>query len=288
MKKIAAVCIGMAVLTTFWGCGASASAKQTNGNPESGLSSESVSSTISGSTTEDSSQAAEASSSVTGGSSQISETKKAVNSVTLESKEPSYSIKTVTFQDKKNGNDLKAEYPQITGNAVQYVNVNTLLKNAALQTIHSLQYDRTVTGETVAVTYKVEYSSQNFISVVFVESDYYKNGAHPSSALCAVNYNLKTDTAVEAENLVARNNALYNAIESSAKKQLPKASLQYFTPEYVSENADCSNVYFKKDQFVMSFKVNHALGDHVELTFNYGETAGFRTQNAVWNIFTKN
>ncbi len=292
MKKCVAFCAGMAVLTALAGCG-TPSVKQADGAraSEPGSSAVSVAETASG-TADVSSRPAEASGAVS-----------AVSSTAPSKSDGTYSVKSVAAESRKGGNYLSAEFPQLKGNvpdndpktvydqaaknAHKYDGINLQLEKEALSTICSVQVNgdsNQVTSETVG---HVAYNSPDFISVVFESSFKTSGNAHTFRALRTINYDLKADKAVTEKDLIVQNDSLYTTVDEAVKKQLSKELQAYFTPQVLKDSLNQAEVYFQKDQVVISFTVPYDLNDHAEVSIAYGDTAGFRISNTVWAGFVK-
>lgn len=284
MKKIAAFCIGIAILTALAGCG-EASVKMNNNEASS-------SATVSASDnssrmTESSCSAVQASSQIPGTSVVDSLAPRTASSSIPSKSAQAYLIRTVSSKYGKNGVDLKAEYPQLVGSKNRYIGVNSQLEKEALSTIHLVQTDGAPAGTTSETVGHIKYGSSNFISAVFETSYMAKGNAHPSRVLRTVNYDLKADKAVMGNDMVINNTALCKAADAAVKKQLPKEIQSYFTPQVLKDSLSQAEFYFEKDGMAVSFTVNHAMGDHVEILIPYSETQNFRTDKSAWSNFVK-
>lgn len=284
MKKCAAFCIGMAILTVLAGCGKTSD--KVNGGEASSSTAVSVS--------DNSSYPSESAGSTTQASSQKPETSaadslapRAASSSASSKSAQTYSIRMASSRYNKNGVDLKAEYPQLAGSNSRYKSVNSLLEKEALNTIHLVQANGAPAGTSSETVGRIEYGSSDFISAVFETSYMTKGNAHPSRSLRAVNYDLKANKAVMGKDMIVNNSALCKAEDAAVKKQLSKELQAYFTPQVLKDSFSQSEFYYKKGGIVVSFTVIYALGDHVEISIPYNETKGFRTSSSVWNRLTK-
>lgn len=268
MKKRMALCVGMAVLTALWGCGAASAAE----NPSQAL--------------KGSGPAAEVSSAPGGAVS-------AAGASASSKSDGAYSVKPVSVEYRKDGIYLSAEFPQLKGNvpgndpktvygeavknAHKYDGVNLQLEKQALDTICGIQVSgdaNQVTSQTVG---RVEFGSPDFVSAVFETSFKNPDNAHTFRALRTINYDLKADKAVGEKDLFVGNSDFYTAVDAAVKKQLPKEYQAYFTPDVIRDCIDKAGVYFRQDQIVVSLVTSLELNDHVEISIAYGDTAGFRT-----------
>jgi|GEM_PF-1402845 len=284
MKKMAFFCVGIVILTALAGCG-KASTDKTVGE---------VSSSIAVSAPDNSSNTADSSGSAAKASSQMPETSvtvslapRAASSSAPSKSDQTYSIRMVSSRYGKNGVDLKAEYPQLTGSKSRYAGVNSHLEKEALSTIHLVQANGATAGTSSETVGRIEYSSPDFVSAVFENSYKTKENTHTFRALRTVNYDLKSDKAVTEKDLIENNTALYKAADAAVKKQLSKELQVYFTPQVLKDSLSQAELYFKKDGIVVSFTVVYTLGDHVEISIPYNETQDFRTDSSIWSNFAK-
>ena len=277
MKKRAAFCVGLAVLTALAGCGA---AGRRAGEP--------LSSPVSGA--ESSSQAGKISASAAGTSSQAATPSGMVSAASsAAAPEPggTYYAKTVSARYLENGNRLTAEYPQLAGSGRDYSAVNAQLEKEALGTIDRVRAGGESAGITADTAGRVEFCSPDFVSVVFESSFKTPANAHTFRALRTVNYDLRAKKAATRKDLIVKNDVLCKAAEAAVKKQLSKEAQEYFTPQVLRDGIDQAELYFQKDRVVLSFTVPYDLDDHAEISLGYGDTAGFRTGNAVWGYLLK-
>lgn len=195
-----------------------------------------------------------------------------------------YSIETEYYDKTDNDFELKASYPQLTGDGFDAV--NKLIKNAALATINdALGYEGDGSFTTVETTGTVAYSDPGFISVTF--SEYYNNSmaAHPSSAFRTLNIDLDSGSAVAGDSLIQANGDLYRALHDAAGKQLSAELASEITQDDIEMGYDANAVYFTPDRMGFSIWINHALGDHVEITLPYAEAKPFMTSSAILDRF---
>lgn len=198
-----------------------------------------------------------------------------------------YKVRTVTYKFKEGKKSFRAEYPQISENNKNYDKVNSLLKQTAMQTIDSIGTADTASYAEVKVTSHVSHDSAVFLSVTYQESSRTSNKAAEKNAFRTVNYDLKSDAAVTAKDLVQNNDALKKALENSVKGQMsPKKAASYSDP-VIQAGLNSYSVYFKGNAVGFSLTVPDKLGSHVELLVNYSETNGFRTNSPVWSYFIK-
>lgn len=202
-------------------------------------------------------------------------------------KKSPYVVKTVDYKYSENNRNYKASYPQLSADGTNYDAVNTLLKNAALQTINSLGTSKAAKDVKVKVSDHVSYQGDDFISVTFRETVDKSDGNDSVSYFRTVNYDLKNKKAVSVADMVQKNSAMLTALQNAVKKQMSdKKAVSYTTAVLQSGMQNCS-VYFKDDSLGVSIPVSHALDDHEELIVDYDQTSGFRTGNAAWGYFIK-
>lgn len=284
MKKWAFFCIGIAILMALAGCGKSSTEKK-GGD---------VSSSITISVLDNSSNTAESSDSTVKASSQLPETSATVSLASCVASSyvtskfgQAYSVRMVSSRYDKNGIDLKAEYPQLEGNKSGYAGVNSQLEKEALSTIHLVQANGATAGTFSETVGRIEYGSSDFVSAVFETSYKTKENTHTFRALRTVNYDLRSDKYVMTEDMIVNNTALYKVANAAVKKQLSKELQVYFTPQVLKDSLSQAGFYFRKDGIVVSFTVFYTLGDHVEISIPYNETQDFRTDSSVWSNFVK-
>ena len=202
-------------------------------------------------------------------------------------KKSPYTVKTVDYKYDQNNRSYKASYPQLSSDGTNYDAVNTLLKNAALQTINSLGTSKAAKEVKVKVSDHVSYQGDDFISVTFRETVDKSDGNDSVSYFRAVNYDLKNKKAVSVADMVQKNSAMLTALQNAVKKQMSDKKAVSYTSALLQSGMQNCSVYFKDDSLGVSIPVSHALDDHEELIVDYDQTSGFRTGNAAWSYFVK-
>lgn len=274
MKKIAAFCVGISVMTVLAGCGAV---------PGGGVSATASSSSF---VSKASSQATVSSeeSSIPHSESSATESKAILLPSSAASSKPggTSSYQMTSTEYKQDGTDARAEYPQLYGKA--YAGANAALSQEARSTIENVKKNPKdeITAETKG---SIQFCSSEFVSAVFITDFMAKGAAHPSKALRAVNYDLKNNRTVTREDLVVNNAALNRTVGAAVKRQLSKELQAYFTPQVLKDSLEQADLYFTKNGMNISFTVLYALGDHVEVSIPYSETKEFRTNSTVWDDF---
>ncbi len=201
---------------------------------------------------------------------------------------PSVSVQETAYKFVKDKKSLRAEYPQISSSGKDYGKVNELLKSTALKTIQSVGTANTAAFAEVKVTDHVAYKDENFLSVTFQESYKSAEDAEAKRSFRAVNYDLKAGRALSAADMVQNNGALLKALQNAVQSQMSEKKAASYPASVVQAGAASAVLYFK-DNGTMGFSlpVSHELGDHVELSVKYKDTAGFRTENSAWQNFVK-
>ena len=195
-----------------------------------------------------------------------------------------YSIKTEYYEKTDESFELTASYPQLEGTG--YDAVNKLIEDAALETINaSLDYEDDGSFTTVETTGTVAYSDPGFISITF--SEYYNNSlaAHPNSAFRTINIDLASGTAVAGDSLINASGDLYRALYTAAGQQLSADFAAEITQDDIETGYEANAIYFTPDRIGFSIWINHALGDHMEITLPYADAKQFMTSSAILDRF---
>ncbi len=197
-----------------------------------------------------------------------------------------YKINTITYKFDQGSKSFRVEYPQLSGSG-NYSSVNAALKQTAMKTADSIGTGNTSSFAEVKVSSHVDYFSSDFLSVQFQESSRTSRTADRTQAFRTVNYDLKNSKALSADDLIRKNGALTTAVKNTVTKQMAPKKQQLYTDSVISSGLNGCSVYFKADKFGISLPVSASLGNHVELTMDYKDTAGFHTDSAVWSYFIK-
>ncbi|MCS1351811.1 hypothetical protein [Mechercharimyces sp. CAU 1602] len=203
----------------------------------------------------------------------------------------SYDLK----EQKYKQGDISIVYPEIINPAAPHSllegeelidkldKVNLLIKDEALQIIQFYSYlDEDVK---IDVRYQASFASGNSLSILYTGVAYVKGAAYPTNLLYSSNIDLVVDRKVRLADYITVNDAFIKALKSGAGLKGDPAVLDEYDEEELKrllqsadmiENEEGSVYsYLTQNRLGLSFPVNHARGDHMEVEVNYSDIREF-------------
>lgn len=210
-----------------------------------------------------------------------------------------YGVQRLPYVWEQGGKKYDISYLRILGDRDHdYSKVNLLLKQRAFRLADTLGYQPQLdaqSGEAVPVTVTVTsdfaYRNHQFISVM-IRTKYTIGDAEPVELFDTVNCYLDEGSELSPEQTeVTMQNSLFieegmadvflEAVRDQGSDDLKK----YLTKERILASLYQNPMFFTEKYIAVSFRVPHALGDHVELKLNYPELAPFMKMNTIWRSF---